>query len=110
MASTTDFDKLAECISLAPVFEPVVYLPPIPLTRQIGECKWQHAAAVLLQSPDKQMTPVAEHYSGWRYVLVRSEEKNILIRRIYNDSKLIEELRWNIETEISPGFPRTIPK
>lgn len=85
---------------------PISNPPPlIPLTRQIGESKWQYSGQMFIQNPALLELEVAKHMSGWRYMLYRSDDKDVLIRRIFYGTNLSEELRWNIVTEIVPGLP-----
>ena len=66
-----------------------VYPPPMPLIRQIGEHKWYAGVAYLSKHPQENEVVVAEHYTGWNYVLARSPNANVFIQKTYNGTKLI---------------------
>jgi hypothetical protein len=62
------------------------------LSRQIGEHKWWAGVAYLEQQPDMKEITVAEHWTGWRYVLARTKSSTIFVKLTFYNDKM-----WAIE-------------
>lgn len=59
------------------------------LCRQIGEHKWYAGVSYLSYNPDKNDITVAEHYTGWRFVLMRTKSQNVFVTLTYYHNKLV---------------------
>ena len=101
MAFPKEFEHCTACISLDDPKPTGSFISsPFPiLVRQIGDTKWYLGVDVLRQRPELMEIQVASHESGWRYVLFRSEEKDVMIRKTFARDHLVEEVRWNINTD-----------
>jgi hypothetical protein len=64
-------------------------MPSYGLMRQIGEQKWWTGVFHLESNPQLNEIEVAAHYSGWRYVLTRTEVKDVYERNTYYGGKAV---------------------
>lgn len=82
--STAEPIPMSDCINTEPAPPPHNYVMPVyGLMRQIGEQKWWAGVFHLESNPQLNEIEVAAHYSGWRYVLKRTEVKDVYEKNTY---------------------------
>ena len=53
------------------------------VVRMIGDHKWYNGVLVLQANPDQKECWVAEHYSGYKYILERGSEPGTYLQKTY---------------------------
>jgi hypothetical protein len=88
--STAEPIPMSDCINTGPAPPPLNYvMPAYGLMRQIGEQKWWAGVFHLDSNLQLNEIEVASHYSGWRYVLKRTEVKDVYEKQTYWGAELV---------------------
>ncbi len=80
--------------------------PPTPLVRMIGESKWLAGVMVLQANPDQKECWVAEHCSGYKYILERKTDTQY-VQKTYAMGVLVSERPMEVNASLIP--PGTTP-
>lgn len=77
--------------------------PKLPLlVREIGDSKWLAGVMVLQANPDQKECWVAEHCSGYKYVLERNSA-NEYIQKTYVMDVLVSERPMKVSASLIPS-------
>ncbi len=88
--STAEPIPMSECINTDPALPSINYaMPAYGLMRQIGEQKWWAGVSCLELNPELNEIEVCYHYSGWRFVLKRTEVKSVYERNTFWGTELV---------------------
>jgi hypothetical protein len=83
-----------------------VNLPPSPppimpsfLRREINDSKWWAGVSVLEANPHESECWVADHYSGYKYILSRGEKKGEYVKNTYYKNTYVEGSEYVLQSQ-----------
>jgi hypothetical protein len=84
----------------SPPRPPILFRSP----RQIGMNKWMLGALTLMAYPTQNECWVAEHYTGYNYILERSDTPEEFLQKTFHNDRLVNTETMRVPNQNVPVF------